>query len=106
MLVPVGLLEVLGGLLEVLDCWHGCWRWWQGYWRCWQGCWRWWQGCRRVVLGLLGVVRVAVVVFVQFSESSSCPFLQFINARCLRVIPKTVVSRSSGRSTNRYEHER
>ena len=92
MLVPVGLLEVLGGLLEVLDCWHGCWRW--------------WQGCRRVVLGLLGVVRVAVVVFVQFSESSSCPFLQFINARCLRVIPKTVVSRSSGRSTNRYEHER
>ena len=84
------LLAVVAGLLEV-----------------WQGCWRWWQGCRRVVLGLLGVVRVAVVVFVQFSESSSCPvLLQFINARCLRVIPKTVVSRSSGRSTNRYEHER
>ena len=69
MLVPVGLLEVLGGLLEVLDCWHGCWRW--------------WQGCRRVVLGLLGVVRVAVV--------SSCSFLKVVHVPfCCNLLMRAV----------------
>ena len=36
----------------------------------------------------------------QFSKSSPCPvLLQFTIAGCLRVVTKTVVSRSSGRST-------
>jgi len=78
-LVPVGLLEVLGGLLEVLDCWHGCWRWWQCYWRCGRVVGRWWQGCRRVVLGLS-----------ELPLSSSCSFLKVVHVPFCNLLMRAV----------------